>query len=38
MLLQAQALMDEDSRQELVEEIIEEYDEIREDYQDSIKV
>eukprot|EP00111_Clytia_hemisphaerica_P005108 TCONS_00014711-protein len=33
----AQALMDEDSRLELTEETVEEYDEIREDFKDSIK-
>ena len=30
--------MDDDSRVELLDEIDEQYDEIREDYQDSIKV
>lgn len=36
--VQAQALMDESSKLELTEEVDEEYEEIREDFKDSIKV
>lgn len=38
LCVQVQALMDENSRAELVEEVDEEYEEIREEYKDSIKV
>ena len=38
IIIQVQGLLDEENREELIEEICEEYQEIREDYQESLKV
>ena len=38
IIIQVQGLLDEENREDLIEEICEEYQEIREDYQESLKV
>ena len=38
IIIQVQGLLDEENRVELIEELCEEYQEIREDYQESLKV